>query len=136
MPDTTLAERLRAVLDYDGIPECGRVKRLMKTCGLSRYMAKLVLSGGEPRNMRHFERTAMGLDVDLVWLTFGKFGCFQPRTLRIHTQEVLRYPKDETDKIMSLFVAYKAGHPRATNLMDMASAGKLTVQSAVQLMNA
>lgn len=128
--------RLLAVLDYDGIPQRDRMKHLMSRCKLSRYMARLILSGKEPRNMKHFESIASGLSVDFIWLTFDHLGRFHPRTSRILIQQIKGYPKVVTDRCIRLFVAYKAGYPKANNLMDLVTEGKLMVEDAAQLMAA
>lgn len=127
-------ERLSAIMEYDDIPEGDRARFLMGKCGLSRYMAKLVLSGKEPRNLRHFEYIASGLDVDMVWVAFGETVRFHPRTFRILMRQILHYTNERTDKIMRLFIACKAGHQRATNLVELSSAGKLTAYGAAQLL--
>jgi hypothetical protein len=132
MSDTT--SRIVAILDYDGIQEGDRMKHLMRECGLSQYMAKLVLAGNDPRRLKPIRCIATGLDVSLPCLLAGELGNFHPRTFRIYMQQILNYPQFAVDKILRMFVGYKAGYRKATNLIDLAAAGKITAYDAACLM--
>ncbi|MFZ3018792.1 MAG: hypothetical protein WA056_10085 [Gallionella sp.] len=135
--DGDFAKRLRAVLDYDGVPEKARVMHLMSRCGLSMYMARKVLNGERPSRCAHATALQEGLEVVWSWLAYGlDAGVFHPRTFRITWQQIDGISKEATNLCMRFLVALKAGHPKARNLADLVNDGRLTALGAAQLMAA
>lgn len=133
-----IQKRMIAVLDYDRIHETERVSYLMRVCGLSRYKARRLLNMSDstkPRIKAGFEiEMARSLDVSIMWLCFGEFKETHLRTFRIHIQSLLKYEKNDTDKIMRLFAGAIGGHKKASNLLDLVIANQLTVLSAANLL--
>lgn len=127
-------QRLLAILDFDGVSEGDRLGYLMRICKLSRYMAGRALNGYLPRSVLKGCDIAEALDVDMVWFVFGRFERWHPRTYRIEIQHVKGYPKEATDQMIRLFVGVVAGHNRASNLVEMAIAGNMTVYGASRLL--
>lgn len=99
--------RLLAVLDYDGIPECGRIKHLMNKCNISRYMAKRALNGILPR----YARVADGLDVCFIWLLSGEFWKFHPRTARIQMMIIEGESAAEAESLIGSIASEVPGEP-------------------------
>lgn len=124
---------LLAILDFDEVPEAGRLDYLMRTCGLSRYLAERVLNGHYPRDVYKLFDITDALDVDFEWLMVGWAAQYHPRTLRIHLQQVKHYPKEATDQMLRLMVGVCAGHKKARDLAKLACNGKMSMLSAAHL---
>jgi len=124
---------IHAVLDFDGVPEAGRLGYLMRTCKLSRYMAQRLLNGYVPRYAFKIFDITDALDVDWEWLIVGSARRYHPRTLRIHLLQINYYSKEATDQMVRLMVGVCAGHKKALNLSNLAVDGKMSMLSAARL---
>lgn len=84
-PDT-IAGRVLAVLDHDGIPERRRAAHLRDTCGISMYTAKRLINDIGRIRTESLINLSAGLDVSCAWLLAGAIERFHPRTMRIRVQ--------------------------------------------------
>lgn len=125
--------RLLGILDYDGVKPEKRLHRLMRQCGISRYLAKRALDGFLPRSARPLLDIAEAMDVSIAWLYCGKIEQVHLRTFRIHFS-VLGYSKHDIDQMARLLMAVVAGHKKACNLADLIVAGKLSYPAAARLL--
>lgn len=133
----SIKQRLFAVLDYDGIPQNKRTAYLANACGCSRSTARRLLTAERNAGKmgpRWLLGLARGLNVDWRWLYDAGFERFDPRTFRIHAQQVKHYPKEEANQMVRLLLASYAGHRKAGNLVDLVNAGQLSLHRAAQLM--
>lgn len=129
------ARRLIAVLDYDGIPKQRRAAFLADAGKISRSTAyRLLKASRAPRRLLPLAGLADALDVSWVWLVSGKLEYMHLRNMRILIQGIKGYPKEDTDRMMRVFMGCIAGHRKAKNLMNLVEAGELSLPVAAGLL--
>lgn len=131
-----IKRRLLAVLDHDGVPKRRRAAFLAKAGKISRSAAYRLLDSEDsraPRRISFYANISRETDISLDWLLCGELRTANMRTLRIYIQNFLGYPKQDTDRIMRMFVAYMADHKKATNLLGLAISGAMSLASAARL---
>ena len=98
-----------------------------------RATARRLLSGKDCRG-HIFWKLADGLDVCARWLWRGDIDRPHPRTLRIDAEHIRGYSPADAGKLARFTLAIIAGHRRANNLMDLATAGQLSLVKASRLL--
>lgn len=129
------ARRLIAVLDYDGIPKQRRAAFLADAGKISRSTAYRLLNASRaPRRIGLPLALGRALGVSFVWLVSGELEYVHLRTMRILIQGIKGYPKEDTDRMMRVFMGCVAGHRKAKNLMNLVEAGELSLPVAAGLL--
>ena len=130
-----VARRIIAVRDHDGIAAPRRVFHLTSTCQVSATTARRILRGCSG-SMQHLTliRLGRGLNVGCGWLMRGALDYVHARIWRIEFEKIKGYPSEDATRIMRMFAGALMGHPKATNLLDLAADLKLSFEYAARLM--
>lgn len=129
-------KRILAVLQYDGIPERGRLSYLAKKCGLAPATARRLLQDRSEMcsaQTRIIGKLEKGLQVDFLWLLNGTLRAFDMRTLRVHFVGLKGYPTEDAALMIRFMTACSTGHRRAEDLYDRIESGQLTLATAARL---
>lgn len=136
MSESESGKRILAVLQYDGIPERGRLSYLAKKCGLARATARRLLEDRSEMcsaQTRIIGKLEDGLQVDFFWLLNGTLRGFNLRTLRVHFIGLKGYPPEDAALMIRFMTACSTGHRRAEDLFARIESGQLTLASAARL---
>ncbi|MEO6146098.1 MAG: hypothetical protein ABIT70_03455 [Sulfuriferula sp.] len=130
----TFSARVHAVLDHDGIHPKRKAGHLVRTCGISESTARTLLAGKATSRCGIYIKLVKGLDVDFLWMLEGTPEKWHPRTWRILIEHIKGFPPADAARIMHLITGCIMGHVKATNLLNLASTGKLSYTAAAQLL--